>query len=58
MASEDDDDFNNTTEDQGQRLVGRGLTGRETNPEDPQWFLANSGKFLQRQIEYLAKLVW
>lgn len=43
MASEEEDDYARENE-AGERLVGRGLRGRDVNPQDPQWYLANSGQ--------------
>ncbi len=43
MASEEEDDYTRENE-AGERLVGRGLRGRDVNPQDPQWYLANSGQ--------------
>lgn len=43
MASEEEDDYARENE-AGERLVGRGLRGRKVNPQDPQWYLANSGQ--------------
>ena len=42
MSDEEND--NAREPEAGDRLVGRGLRGREENPEDPQWYLANSGR--------------
>lgn len=43
MMSDEEND-NAREPEAGDRLVGRGLRGREENPEDPQWYLANSGR--------------
>ena len=54
MASEEEDDYARENE-AGERLVGRGLRGRVVNPQDPQWYLANSGQPINSRIICLFK---